>query len=52
MLIKEGKPSSPNDYISKGNPDQALKVMLLEQEISRIYNHIEPANPFPWRNIK
>ena len=52
ISIKEGKPSSLDDYISKANPDQQLKVMLLEQEISRLYNHIEPANPLPWRNIK
>lgn len=52
MAIKEGKPSSPNDYISKENPDQSLELMLLKQEISGIYNHIEPANPLPWRNIK
>ena len=52
ISIKEGKPSSLDDYISKVNPDQKLKTMLLEQEISRLYNHIEPANPLPWRNIK
>lgn len=30
-------------------PQERIQILLKTQEFMRIFNHIEPTNPFPWR---
>lgn len=49
ISLKDGR-LPPADYvIIKPDPGKEIDVLAKEQEILRIFNHIEPPTIFPWR---
>ena len=49
IILKEGRNPPPNYVMMKPDAGKELAVLAKEQEIMRLFKHIEPPTIFPWR---
>lgn len=49
ISLKDGRPPPPNYVMMKPDAGKELAVLAKEQEIMRLFKHIEPPTTFPWR---